>query len=258
MRGVIWLSIFVIGIFGVIGPLYYLYVASSVPQLESEFDLERHLREYIEGERMSFKLGRYNKEERGTIAFQKPDFAKLPKDLVALFISGWGCPTFFQTPRETGMRWSWRVFSATLFGIHPPGDGRCEWELANQIAWAIHVRYGLRQSIAASRIHSFLQKDQLVAYTLASVPFERAVVGIEDASQIIYRKPVGSLRLEELAEFSLTLPPYDNYEELKVCKNASLIRQNRDAVLTRLARYALIPDDRAKVAQAQPVGCTRL
>lgn len=256
MRGVIWLTIFLIGLFGVIGPLYYLYVASSVPQLESEFDLERHLREYIEGERMSYRMGRYSKE-KGGFTYEKPEFARLPKDMVAFYISGWGCPLFFQTPRETGFKWSWRVFSVTVFGIYLRGDGYCEWQLANELAWAIHIRGGLRQSIAASRIHAFLQKDQLVAYALSATPFDRAVVGLDDASQAIFKKPVTALRLEEMAELELSLPPNDFFPHLKVCKNPSLIRNARDKVLGKAAREGLIPEDRAKAAQAEAVACTR-
>lgn len=240
----------------IVAPLTYLYTASQLPQLENEFDLERHLRDYVEGERMSLKMGLAAKE-RGGVSYVRPDFAKLPKDLVALYIDSWGCPTFFQTPRETGFAWSWRVFSAWSINKQPPGDGYCEWEFANHLAWAIHIRGGLKQAIAASKIHGILSKDQLVAYDLSSQSFERAVVGVDDASHVLFKRPVENLTLPELSELELALSPNGFYDELRYCKTATLLRQARDVLLGRLARHGLVAEDRAKGAQAAPLTCMK-
>lgn len=257
MRSILWLSLFLLAIAGVVLPIGYLYVSSTLPQLESEFDLERYLRQYIEGERMALKMGRPSNKTDIAVTYEKPDFAKLPKDLVALYIAGMDCPTFFQTPRETGFAWNVRVFNSAVLNRQLPGDGRCEWAFANNLAWAIHVRGGLAQAIAASKIHSFLAKDQLVAYDLSALWFEPGVVGLEDATKNVVKAPMDQLRLEQMAEVNLVMPPHGFYGDMKFCKNASMIRQNRDFLLGRLAAIGLVPEDRARNAQAQPVTCTR-
>lgn len=256
MRILLWIALLLLLVGGIVAPTTYFYTVSTLPPLENEFDLERHLRNYVEGDRMSVQLGMAARDRAG-VAYTRPDFAKLPKDLVAFYIDSWDCPNFFQTPRETGSAWSWRVFSAYFLDRHPPGDGRCEWQLANQLAWSIRIRGGLRQALAASKIHAFLSKDQLVAYDLSSISFDRAVVGVEDASHVLFKKPLEALTLSELAELELTLPPNGFWPEVSRCRSPSQIRHGRDYLLGRLARHGLIPEDRAKGAQAAPVACTR-
>jgi hypothetical protein len=256
VRILLWIGLLLLLLGGIVSPAMYLYTASTLPPLENEFDLERHLRNYVESGRMSLQLGMAAKG-RGGVAYTRPDFAKLPKDLVAFYIDGWDCPSFFQTPRETGFAWTWRVFSSWAFNRQPPGDGRCEWLLANQLAYAIHIRGGLRQSIAASKLHAFLSKDQLVAYDLTSIVFDQAVVGVDDASHELFKKPLDALTLPELAELELTLPPNGFYPEMRQCRSPSQLRHARDFVLGQLSRHGLIPEDRARGAQAAPVSCTR-
>ena len=41
---------------------------------------------------------------------KRPEFARLPKNLVASYITERGCPTYFQTPREYGWPWAKRQF----------------------------------------------------------------------------------------------------------------------------------------------------
>jgi hypothetical protein len=258
VRFLLWLSLLLFLVVGIVAPLTYLWIASQLPQLENEFDLERYLRQRVEGERMSLQLGLSSKERNGTVAYQKPDFGRLPKDLVAFYIDGWGCPTFFQTPRETGLAWSWRVLSAELLSRQLPGDGSCEWQLANQLAWAIDLRGGMKQALAASRIHAFLTKDQLVAYDLSALIFERGLVGVEDASTLLFHKPLEGLRLEELAELELALPPNSFFRDVRHCRSVAILRQDRDFLLERLAHHGLIPEDRAKSAEASAVSCTQL
>ena len=253
VKTLLWLVLCCIGLLGVAVPLVYLKTASELPTLESELDLEKLLRHSIEGERMSLRGATV--EHTRAVAFKRPDFSRLPKDLVALYITQQGCPNYFQTPREEGPKWTRRLLSVLILNSEPRGDGACERRIAMHLAKALGLEGALAQTIAAHRLHSFLQKDQLIAYDLASIYFDRGVVGVEDAAFTLYRKELDALSLALLAELSLTLPPYDLYDNARTCRNASLLRLNRDEVLTDLSNYKLVTEDRARGAKAQPVSC---
>ncbi|MBZ4418711.1 transglycosylase domain-containing protein [Myxococcus sp. RHSTA-1-4] len=256
MKSLLWIILFLLGLAGVVIPLTYLYTASRLPPLESEFDVEKQLKHSIEGERMSLRAGQYEKNPR-PITFTRPDFSRLPKDLVALYIRHLGCPRYFQTPREDGPAWAWRLFAGVTAGAMPPGDGGCERLLSMRIASALNIQGDLPQSVAAHRLHSFMQKDQLIAYDLAIIYFERGIVGVEDAAFTLFGRELGELQLSELAELQLALPPFGYYDDLKVCRNPTVIRQNRDMLLEDLAGWKLVSEDRARNAIAQPVFCTK-
>lgn len=255
MRGLVWFVLFLVGLFGVVVPGAYLYVANGLPQLESEFDVEKHLRLYIEGERMSLKYGQY--QERTGIKYLRPDFQKLPKELVALFISQLGCPGFFKTPKEDGFAWSWRLINLAAFGKELSGDGACEAYLANQLAILVGVKGRFDLAVASHKIHNALGKDQLVAYFLSAIYFERGVVGVDDAARTLFQKEVTSLTLPELAEFMLALPPAFYYREVKQCQNAALLRINRDMALDQLVAHALLKPEQARQAKMSNVSCMR-
>lgn len=255
MRGLVWFSLFVIGLFGVVVPAAYLYVASGLPQLESEFDVEKHLRLSVEGERMSLKYGQY--QERTDIKYARPDFQRLPKELVALFISQLGCPGYFKTPKEDGPRWSWRLLQLAVFGKELPGDGACEAYLADSLAVMVGVRGKFDRAVAAHKIHSALGKDQLVSYFLSAIFFERGVVGVDDASRALFGKEVAALELPQLAELMLALPPGYYYREVKQCQNAALLRINRDVALDQLVAHALLKPEQARQAKQSNVSCVR-
>lgn len=256
MKSLLWIILFLSGLAGVVIPLTYLYTASKLPPLESEFDVEKQLKHSIEGERMSLRAGQYEKSPR-PLTFTRPDFSRLPKDLVALYIRHMGCPRYFQTPREDGPSWAWRLFAGVTTGAMPPGDGGCERILAMRIANALGIQGNLPQSVAAHRIHSFMQKDQLIAYDLAIIYFERGVVGVEDAAFTLFGRELAELQLSELAELQLALPPFGYYQDMKTCRNPTVIRQNRDMLLEDLAGWKLVSEDRARNAIAQPVYCTK-
>ncbi len=256
MKSLLWVILFVLGLAGVVIPLTYLYTASKLPPLESEFDVEKQLKHSIEGERMSLRAGQYERNPR-PITFVRPDFSKLPKDLVALYIRHMECPRYFQTPREDGPAWTWRLFLGATVGTAPPGDGACERILAMRIADALGIKGTREQSVAAHRIHTFMQKDQLIAYDLATIYFERGIVGVEDAALKLFGRELSELKLEELAELQLALPPYHDYFGIKLCKNPTVLRQNRNILLEDLAGWRLVSEDRARNAMAQPLACTR-
>lgn len=255
MKVLLWLSFVLLLCAVLVVPALYFYAASQVPQLESEFDIERLLRFDIEGERMSAALGRYARESNG-LKFERPELARIPKDLVALYLSQRGCPTYFQTPREVGGRWSWRMFSG-VWGNEPPGDGWCERLFSMRLAERIGTDGILQLSIAASRIRRFLAKDQLVAYDLSTLRFEHGVVGVEAGAQKLFRRRLDQLQLSELSELALAMPPHNYYPQMVACQNATLIRQNRDYILRGLSRDGLVSPESAKNAQAQPVACTQ-
>lgn len=244
-----------LGVAGVVLPSAYLYLAAGLPQVESEYELETHLRLAIEGERTSIRAGRYEEDARSH-RFERPEFAKLPHDFIALYISQMGCSTFFRTPREEGGKWALRMVGG-LVGSHPSGDGWCERWLSLRLASAIGVRGNVEQTIAGNKLRGFLQKDQLVAYDLATIHFDRGVVGVEDAAWEIYRKRVDQMDLAELAEFTLALPVHGYYRELKTCKNPVMIKHNRDVILNRLVDDALVSQAKVKAALTAPIACVK-
>ncbi|XXF78854.1 transglycosylase domain-containing protein [Myxococcaceae bacterium GXIMD 01537] len=254
MRSFLWILLFATGMVGVAIPASFFYTASKLPPMASEFDIEKQLKHSIEGERISYLAGLTEKPKRSP-TFTRPDFSRMPKDLVALYITQMGCPTYFQTPREDGGAWGWRLFSDVAMGTQPEGDGACELILARRIAAKLGVKDNLELVVAAHKLHTFLQKDQLIAYDLAILYFERGIVGVEDAAFALYGRELDTLQLAELAELQLVLPPYRAWEDIRTCGNASIIRQNRDAMLVELANWQLITQERARNAMAQPVAC---
>jgi len=254
VKQVIWIVLFLAGVLGVLVPLMVLYTAAQLPQLDSEFDLNHHLKAAIESERMGVKRMQYDGRDVA-VTFERPDFARLPKDLVALYISQRGCPSYFQTEREEGMTWGWRMLMGSV-GREMGGDGWCERLFATRLAERIGAQGGLEQTVGGHKIHAVLSKDQLVAYDLFSIRFEHGVVGVDGLALKFFRKPLEDLQLSELAELMLALPPVNGYDQLKDCQNPSMIQKARDRVLQDLARDALVAPDRAKNAQGQPVSCT--
>ncbi|WP_224248592.1 transglycosylase domain-containing protein [Hyalangium gracile] len=254
MKAIIWFILFLLGLAGVLVPISYLYNASKLPSMESEFDIEKQLKHSIEGERMSLVSGMYVKPDR-PITFNRPDFSRLPKDLVAIYITQMGCPRFFQTPREDGAAWAWRLFVGITTGGQPEGDGACERLLALRIAWKLGVRDETELTVAANKLHAFLQKDQLIAYDLAIITFERGLVGVEDVAFKLFGKELDKLSLSELAELQLALPPYGYYYDLKACVNQAIMKQNRDLILKYTAGEQLLSADKVNNAMAQPVFC---
>jgi membrane peptidoglycan carboxypeptidase len=112
-------------------------------------------------------------------------------------------------------------------------------------------------TVAANKLHSFLQKDQLIAYYLTTITFERGVVGVEDAAYKLFGKELDALSLSELAELQLAMPPYGYYRDMKSCKNAAIMKQNRDLILKYTVDAELISADKVNNAIAQPVFCTQ-
>jgi hypothetical protein len=259
LRSFLWISFLAVLLVGVLVPALYFRAVYKLPALETHFDLDNLLKPSIEGERASYASGTMDKEDPERLRYHRPDFATLPKELVAFYITELGCPTFFQTPREEGLAWGWRLFSALLFSRQPSGDGWCERTFSYRLADAIYIKDPLERMAAAHRMHRFLQKDQLVAYDLATLRVgRRGIVGVEDISRALFNgRAPEELDLSELAELSLALPPHGYFRELDTCSNAGLMRQARDILLGRLAQAALIPTERMRAAQAEPVSCMR-
>lgn len=257
MKPFAWIAAFLLALTVVLVPVIYLYIGTQLPALDSEFDLERVLRQNIESERKSVQLGQYEKSKE-PITFERPDFAKLPKNLVAFYITERGCPTFFQTPREEGIAWSKRVLLGVINVEPEDGDGWCERVFADNLARRVGAKGKLEESVAVHKIHRFLKKDGLIAYDLHSMRVENGVIGVEAAAKTLFGKPLTELNLAELAEFTLALPPHGYWNQMRRCQNPILIKQNRDVVIDDLRRNSLVPEDLAKSAQRQPVSCTRV
>ncbi len=237
----------------VLAPIIYLYTTTKLPDLENEFDLERILRQSIESERRSALMGRFDKSKH-SIDFKRPDFARLPKNLVAAYITERGCPTYFQSPREDGFPWTKRQFLG-LVNIELPGDGRCEQVFGRNLSHHIGAKGALELTVATHKIHRFLKRDALLGYDLHSIRLAAGIIGVEDGAKELFKKPLAELNLAEIAEYALALPPNGYWAQLRMCQNPTLIRQARDRVIQRLQSVSLIPQHEARAAQAQPVAC---
>jgi hypothetical protein len=256
VKAALWTIAFLCGLMGIIVPCIYLYEASSVPTLEAESDLEKLMRSMVEGERMSLQMA-LGAPDKAKIAYERPELAQIPKDFVAFFISQIGCPSYFATPQEVGQPWTWRMFGGEVFGSDPPGDGRCERYLALSIAEDINVPPGMPRAIAASRIHSFLKKDQLVAYYMSGLIFDRGVVGVQAATQALYGKNPEQLGLADLAELSLVLPFNGYWDDIAACRSPAQLQIARDQVLIALSKQQLVARERAETATHQPMACLK-
>lgn len=242
MRLALWIGLFALGLAGAVVPLAYRQLSAQLPFLESEEDLRAPPRP---GAALA-------PEERAS----RPEFARFPRDVVAAYVSQSGCPAYFASPREEGLPWLSRLLLG-LWGIELAGDGRCERLFAARVAGALGLGQGLSRWVAVNKIHRLLQRDELIAYDLSTVAFEPTVIGVEAAAKALFRKPLKELQLSEVGELMLALPPYELYDELKKCRNASVIRQNRDYLLSLLVSDALVGGERAGSARSHPVACTR-
>lgn len=255
MRGVLLLVLLVLVAVGVVGPGLWLYTAANLPNaIDSEQDIEMHLRQSVESERQGVQLAR-RASERQSVKWETPDFGRLPKNLIAFYITETGCPTYFQTPRETGWPWTRRVLTMLLQKRILDGDGACELIFARRLARRLGAESEMQLAVAADRIHRFLEKDQLVAFDLHSMQFEHGVVGVEAASKVLMQKPIDELSLAELAEFQLAIAPWAYWDDIKRCQNAPMVREARDVLLSRLASVGLISSEMSRTARAQPVAC---
>jgi hypothetical protein len=253
VKAILWLLMLCLLVGLVATPITYLYTLSQLPQLESELDLEKLLRLGVEGTRRDAQ--RAMTDDLGPIPFERPEIAQVPKDLVALYTSQRGCPTFFQTPREEGARWGWRLFVG-LLDIDLSGDGWCERTLAMRLATKMGAKGKLQATVAAQQIHKFMAKDQLVAYDMATMEFDYGVVGVESAARQLFKQRLDELSLAQLAELMMVLPPHGYWSQLQLCQNPALLKLNRDQIIQQLASEGLVAPDRAGVAMSGPVSCT--
>jgi hypothetical protein len=255
LKGFLLLGVLAVIAITVLVPATWMYTLSNLPNaIDSELDVETHLRQSIESERQSIQLAK-RPSERENVKWERPDFGKLPKNLIAFYITETGCPTYFQTPREDGWAWNKRELTMVAQNKMLDGDGACELIFARRIARRLGAVTPMQLTVASDRIHRFLQKDQLVAFDLHSMQFEHGMIGVEAAARELMQKPLADLTLAELAELQLAIPPWDYWEDIKECKNASLVRESRDVLLSRLAMVGLISEEMARTASAQPVRC---
>jgi membrane carboxypeptidase/penicillin-binding protein PbpC len=195
---------------------------------------------------------------RKSVKWSRPESSRFPKRLTALFITETGCPTYFQTPREDGWAWTKRLLAKTIQGRELDGDGACELIFARMLARRLGALSTLEVAVSADRIHKFLEKDQLVGWNLASMQFDRGLVGVEDASIEVLQKPLNELSDAELAELQLAIPPWGYWDDIHQCKNAGLVKDSRDQLIKHLSSQGLISDEMARTAMAQPVRCMQV
>jgi hypothetical protein len=256
VKSLLWVCLFLAGVTGVVFPLLYLYNASDLPQLESIYQVEGHLKGYVEGQRRAERAG-ITDQGLGPIDWKRPEFNALPRDLVAVYISQWGCPGYFQTPRDTPFKMAWRALDFAFFGAMPSGqEGRCEFRFALRLAQAMHIKGGrAKLAIAAFKIRGVMQKPELVAYDLATTWYAPGVIGIEDASRALFHQELSKLPLPAIAELGLAMPPNGFYAQEHTCENPLLLKQARDAVLADLSHQQLVAPEQIRLAQGQPMAC---
>jgi Transglycosylase len=247
------MSMMVAVMLAIIVPSAYFYTSASLPQLDTEFDLLRVLKQPIESERRSKQMNRYDKN-KAPVEFARPDIATIPKELVAFYITERGCPSYFQSPREEGAAWAKRMFGSFI-GMEFDGDGWCEKIFSDNLARRAGAKGSLEVAVASHKIHRFLKKDGLVAYDLATTPAEDGVIGVEDIAKMLFHKNLEELTLAELAELQLAVPPHGYYVQVKLCMNPNLLRQNRDILLERLGLAGMTAMDKAEIAKQAPVAC---
>lgn len=255
MRTLLWVVLFLFGLMGVLVPVVYLYTASKLPQMDSEYELEKLMKLTVENERMSVALGLPPKE-RGFVNWDKPDLGRYPKDLVALYLSQFGCPNYFKLPREGGLPWAWRLIKSTWGGGYA-GDpaGACEFLFAQRIATTLSIKGSLDTAVAVNKIHTVLSKDQIIAWDMSSSYISRGVMGVEQAARKTLHKELKDMNLAELAEATLVFPPNYLFDEIRTCNNAALIKRARDEVLETLKGDELISEAQANSAESAPVAC---
>ena len=254
LRALILVPLMLAMVVAVVVPLFYLYTAANLPNpIEGTLQIETLLRQSVESERQSLQ-GAKRIKDRDNVTWPSPDFSTLPKLHVALYIVETGCPTYFQTPRETGSAWKKRILFA-IIDKQLDGDGACELIFARRLARRLGASTPMQLAVAADRIHEFLQKDQLVAFDLHSMQFEHGTVGVEAAARELMQKELLELDLAELAELQLGFPPHDYWEEMRLCQNASLIRQGRDTLLDHLMTTGFINAETAKNASEPAPRC---
>jgi len=238
----------------IVVPAVWLNAASNLPvEIESANDIEMHLRQTIESERQSLEL-RKPANHRNDVTWSRPDFARLPRLLIASVITETGCPEYFQTPREDGRQWIKRLAASANNRILD-GDGACELIFARRISEYLGAKSGLPLLVASDRVHKFLKKEELVSFALAAEPFERGVIGIEAASLRALQKPVSELSLAEIAELQLAISPLGFHDTLIDCRDQTMLKNGRDRVLQDLAMVGHISDDEAKKEMAKPLRC---
>ncbi len=238
----------------IVVPVVWLNTAANLPtEIESANDIEMHLRQTIESERQSIEL-RKPANHRDDVTWPRPDFARLPRLLIASVITETGCPGYFQSPREDGWPWMKRLAASTGNRMLD-GDGACELIFAHRIAEYLGSKSGLSQMVASDRIHKFLKKEELVSFALAAEPFERGVIGIEATSLRVLQKPVTELSLAEIAELQLAIAPLGFHDTLMDCRDQTMLKNGRDRVLQDLAMVGHISDDEAKKEMAKPLRC---
>ncbi len=254
VRFFLWVVLIVVILGGVFVPGIYVYTVATLPvQIDTAYDIELQLRQIIESDRQSLQMPR-PVEMRESVAWPRPDFSKIPKHLIALHITGTGCPEYFRSPPERG--WPWlRRLSASLRDRILDGDGACELIYARSLGRRLSIKSDLQLAVVADRIHRLLGKDELVAFDLESVRFEQGLVGLDKAAQVLAQKPLQQLNLAELAELQLAMPPWGYWDELRYCRNPPLIKESRDALRRQLATFGHISEEMARSSSSQEVRC---
>jgi hypothetical protein len=242
VKGFLWICFFLLGVAGVVLPLIYLYTASQLPEMRSPSELSKAVGLVVETARRAETVGLHDPVLKARLnrKYEDPNRtgAKgLPRNFLLLYLRQWECPDYLQRPKEEGWPWVRRAFGGLVFADQNDGPGYCELIFARRIS-SVHldIEGTLATAIMAHRLHSFLDKPQLLAYDLSALRFHKApgVVGVEAATYDLFKKELDQLSLAETAELMLALPPWNNYQEIKQCKGPAVIRGQRDNILSSL------------------------
>ena len=255
LKSLVWLSLLLVASVGVLLPTAWFYTVSKLPNsVESAADIELALRVSIEGERQATQSP-LHASVRKQIKWERPELSQYPQRVINAFIGATGCPTYFKTKKEEGNPYFKRELDKLVNGRDSRGDGACELILSRMLARKLGAATSLQIAVAADRIHSFLSKEELVTFNLASIRFDDGVIGVAEGSRVLMQRELSALTDAEAAELQLAIPPLDYWDELWECKNAGVVREARDTFIARLAQQGLLAEADARTATAAPVRC---
>lgn len=207
-----------------------LWAAQSTPEFHRRDVLDTALRDGVEGARRHARAVRFGPAGEPS-PWAEPGLARLPRELVAFFLTELECPDFLTrtTPLKTALptRLYWLVVPPK------PGDARCADQLAQSIVDALALQTPLQRWWARGQVASALEREALVATALETEEFAEGVIGPEAAAQHFFGERLWDVPVSALAELALALPPYRLSSELERCANAPLLLRARNSVLAR-------------------------
>jgi len=225
-------------------PATYLLLERDLPPLQTRPEILHTLKIYVEGQREQVFAG---VDARLVQPFAVLGKGELSPALVSGALAVDGCPDYFALPQETGATWAARLIAYGMGqGMGGPGPGRCELDFADRLAGALGLPSDAHRAVAIQQLHAALDKRDLLDLELSSRYFAPGVLGVEAASRHLMGKSARALTLAEAAELLMAERDYD---AIWRCKNPTVLRLQRNNVISQMAAFKLV--DRAAADRAK-------